>query len=98
MIHGDINEQNIIVKEDDNKVYHISGLIDFGDVQYSCSVFEIAIAIMYVMIEVQTMDSNDAGGHVLAGYLKHRNLTSLEWEILRVSCICIFVHCTSPSE
>ncbi|XP_064083497.1 hydroxylysine kinase-like [Macrobrachium nipponense] len=85
MIHGDLNEQNIIVQPDasDSEKYHISGLIDFGDIQFSCFVFEIAIAIMYMMIEVNVMEPNDAGGHVLAGYLTERDLTETEWGILK---------------
>lgn len=38
---------------------------------------------MYMMIEVTCLPANDAGGHLLAGYLKHRNLTDVEWSILK---------------
>lgn len=42
IIHNDINEWNILVKN--NK---ISGLIDFGDLAYSFQINELAIAIIY---------------------------------------------------
>ncbi|XP_047501616.1 hydroxylysine kinase-like [Penaeus chinensis] len=85
MIHGDFNEQNIIVDSapEDPDDYHVTAIIDFGDIQESCYIFEVAITIMYLMIEVDEMPPNDAGGHVLAGYLKHRRLSEAEWGVLR---------------
>ncbi|XP_068212323.1 hydroxylysine kinase [Palaemon carinicauda] len=85
MMHGDLNEQNIIVQPDpdNSEKYHLSGLIDFGDIQYSCFVFEVAIIVMYAMIEVKVMEPNEAGGHILAGYLTQRDLSELEWEVLK---------------
>ena len=48
-IHGDFNEQNIIVDSQDN----IHGVIDFGDSQKNPLVYDIAIAIMYMMTKVR---------------------------------------------
>ena len=48
-IHGDFNEQNIIVDPQDN----ILGVIDFGDSQKNPLVYDIAIAIMYMMTKVR---------------------------------------------
>ena len=48
-IHGDFNEQNIIVDAQDN----IHGVIDFGDSQKNPLVYDIAIAIMYMMTKVR---------------------------------------------
>lgn len=42
IIHNDINEWNVLLKE--NKV---TGIIDFGDVAYSFTITELAIAIIY---------------------------------------------------
>lgn len=94
VIHGDFNEQNIIVQArpgqedvpDDQKQYEIHGVIDFGDAQYTYHVFEVAIAIMYMMIESHVIDPLLVGGHVLAGYLKERELNESEWKALKV-CI-----------
>ncbi|CAL4132454.1 unnamed protein product, partial [Meganyctiphanes norvegica] len=88
IVHGDFNEQNILVNEDPAtaSLYHIDGVLDFGDISESCYVFEVSITIMYIMIEVTSLPANDAGGHLLAGYLKHRELTDAEWSILK-ECI-----------
>lgn len=94
VIHGDFNEQNIIVQPkpdqddvpDQEKKYQIYGVIDFGDAQYTYHVFEAAIGIMYMMVESHVIDPLLVGGHVLAGYLKERELNEWEWKALRV-CI-----------
>lgn len=87
-IHGDPNEQNIIVSatDEDPSTYHIDGLIDFGDIHHSCYVFELAIIIMYLMLEVRIMSPNEVAGHILAGYITQRAVTEDEWSILKV-CI-----------
>ena len=76
VIHGDYNEQNIIVRDveerDEMDGYKISGIIDFGDMQRSCYVFEVAITIMYMMVESKIVDPLEVGGHVLAGRGKRR--------------------------
>ncbi|XP_076052300.1 hydroxylysine kinase [Oratosquilla oratoria] len=86
IIHGDFNEQNILVNADHNDPshYHIYGVIDFGDVSAGSYVFELAITIMYMMVEANQVPSNDAGGYVIAGYLKKRSLSQKEWEILKI--------------
>ena len=48
-IHGDFNEQNIIV---DSLSGDIRGLIDFGDSQKNPLVYDLAIAVMYMMTKV----------------------------------------------
>ncbi|XP_057380551.1 hydroxylysine kinase-like isoform X2 [Daphnia carinata] len=87
-IHGDFNEQNILVKPDENQPgkYVISGILDFGDVHFNYYVFEIAIAICYMMIECKTMDMLDAPGHVLAGYNRLRAIPDEEFVLLK-DCI-----------
>ncbi|KAI8423436.1 hypothetical protein MSG28_012569 [Choristoneura fumiferana] len=88
VIHGDVNEMNVIVGTKPGaralsssvlKVccqilegvmlsstdYRITGIIDFGDIQESYYVFELAIAMTYMML----MSGDPAtGGLVLAGY------------------------------
>ncbi|XP_050691555.1 hydroxylysine kinase-like [Eriocheir sinensis] len=88
-IHGDCSDYNIIVSDNDEdpSAYHIS-LIDFGDIQHSCYVFELAIIIMYLMLEVRVMPPDEAAGHALAGYLTQRAVTEDEWSILK-ECIAV---------
>ena len=81
-----MNEQNIIVNatEADPSTYHVDGVIDFGDIQHSYFLFELAITIMYQMVDIKTMNPNEVAGHILAGYLKHRTISEDEWSILKV--------------
>ncbi|UXI18988.1 hypothetical protein NH340_JMT04931 [Sarcoptes scabiei] len=57
-LHGDLNEQNIIVQQDVNdggKRNRIYGLIDFGDIFFGPRMFDLAIFLAYVML----LDSDD---------------------------------------
>ena len=39
---------------------------------------------MYMMIVAEGVPLLDVGGHVVAGWLRHRTLLQKEWDILRV--------------
>ncbi|CAK1589391.1 unnamed protein product [Parnassius mnemosyne] len=83
VIHGDVNEMNIIVglKPGENKTdYRVTGIIDFGDIQYSYYVFELAISMTYMML--LTGDLRTAG-IVLAGYTVNRRLPDDEYRLLK---------------
>ncbi|XP_041972324.1 hydroxylysine kinase [Aricia agestis] len=82
VLHGDINEMNIVVvpKEGSKTDFRIGGVIDFGDMQYSCYVFELAITMTYMML--QTGDPR-TGGIVLAGYTVNRRLPDDEYMLLK---------------
>ncbi|KAM5171144.1 hydroxylysine kinase [Mantella aurantiaca] len=70
--HGDFNDHNILLQktntsdEKTNEQYQVSGILDFGDMSYGYYVFEVAITIMYMMIE--SKDPLPVGGYVLAGF------------------------------
>ncbi|NXT73468.1 HYKK kinase, partial [Zapornia atra] len=68
--HGDLNDHNILVDASsaspESPQYRVSGILDFSDMSYGYYVFEVAIAIMYMMIE--SPDPLQVGGHVLAGF------------------------------
>ncbi|NXV78080.1 HYKK kinase, partial [Atlantisia rogersi] len=68
--HGDLNDHNILVDTSSaspaGPQYRLSGILDFSDMSYGYYVFEVAIAIMYMMIE--SPDPLQVGGHVLAGF------------------------------
>jgi len=87
-IHGDLNEQNILVQADSNEPgkFDVAGIIDFGDIHRNYYVFELAIAICYTMIDCKTMDVLDAPGHLLAGYNHWRTIPDKEFQLLK-SCI-----------
>ena len=95
MIHGDVNESNIIVhavpKQNsptkESRVYDVSALIDFNDVVLSYTAFDVAICIAYMSIQCEDFDQRDVGGHVLAGYLSVRSLNETERDVMKV-CVC----------
>ncbi|XP_030811234.1 hydroxylysine kinase isoform X3 [Camarhynchus parvulus] len=78
--HGDLNDHNILVDSCstslENPQYRVSGILDFSDMSYGYYVFEVAIAIMYMMIE--SPDPLSVGGHVLAGFESILPLTAEE--------------------
>ncbi|XP_049881066.1 hydroxylysine kinase [Pectinophora gossypiella] len=83
VIHGDVNEMNVIVERKPgggSSEYRIAGIIDFGDIQYSYYVFELAITMTYMML--MTGDPR-TGGYVLAGYTVNRRLPDHEYRLLK---------------
>ena len=93
IIHGDYNDQNILVGESSDsaaiqgdKEHDIIGVIDFGEMMNSYYVFEVAITIMYMMVESKIVDPLLVGGHVLAGYLGVRQLSDVEFSVLK-TCV-----------
>ncbi|CAG0918253.1 unnamed protein product [Notodromas monacha] len=87
MIHGDFNEQNILVTESERNpgTYDVSGILDWGDAHHSFYAFEVAIAMTYAMIESNVVGPIEAGGHLLAGYVSLRNLSDEELNLLPIS-------------
>ena len=88
VIHGDFNEQNILVKPTENDKalegeYDIAGLIDFGDMHIGCYIYEVGIAIMYMMLDSQEVPLLDTGGYFLSGYLSKASLTQDEFGVLK---------------
>lgn len=81
IIHGDFNEQNVVVSAL-NGTPEIRGVLDFGDSQKGCYVYELAIAMTYMMIVSKKVAM---GGAVLQGYLKQRSMTDEELGLLRVN-------------
>ncbi|XP_063058044.1 hydroxylysine kinase-like [Engraulis encrasicolus] len=86
--HGDFNDQNILVMQDNQSRYKISGILDFGDMSSGYNIFELAIAIMHMMIE--SMTPVDVGGHILAGYESVFPLNEAERDCLFLLVLCRF--------
>ena len=62
VIHGDLNDYNILVTDDT----HVSGFIDFGDAVKTATVCELAIALAYVMLN--KTDPLAAAASVISGF------------------------------
>ena len=90
IIHGDANYSNLIFPPSSNvsTPYSVQdiGFIDFGDLNYSCKVFDIAISLMYILNveEVLNCERTQMAGHFLAGYHLMHPLSSEELEVLPV--------------
>ena len=78
-IHADANHGNIIVTPDGS-----FGFIDFGDMNYSCRIFELAIALMYILNDDLSGGNTRMAGHFFAGYYSVNPLTDEEVELLHV--------------
>ena len=86
VIHGDFNEQNILCRENSAGEEEIFSVIDFGDSNYNPLLYELCISIMYMMTKCSLISPNLAGAHVIAGYIQHRELSSLERRLIR-TCV-----------
>ena len=77
VIHGDANDYNVLV---DPERIVVTGLIDFGDMVYSYTVGDLAIAIAYVVLDQD--DPRAAAAEVINGYTSEFLLLEDEREVL----------------
>jgi len=58
VIHGDFNEQNVLVRQDSQSssaaAVTVVAVIDFGDSEVAPYIFDVAIAVVYCILEVST--------------------------------------------
>ncbi len=69
VVHGDLNDYNILVHDAANPARcepHVAGIVDFGDMVYTYTVADLAIACAYVMLDAT--DPVAAAAHVVRGY------------------------------
>ena len=87
VVHGDANDYNVLVERDE-----VVGLIDFGDVVYSYTVGELAIAVAYVVLGKE--EPYKAAAPVIEGYQEEFELTKDEldalWPLVRLR-LCMSV-------
>ncbi len=80
IIHNDINDYNILVRDPNTGLPRIYGIFDFGDLTYTHTICELAIAIAYVMLKKK--DPFQTAGFVIRGYNQIYPLTETEVELL----------------
>jgi len=88
IIHNDCNDHNIIV-DNDNKIY---GVIDFGDMIYTYTAAEPAVAIAYAVLGKD--NPLKIASEILKGYCETNFLSNVELDsIIYLTCIrlCISV-------
>ncbi|XP_038640266.1 hydroxylysine kinase-like isoform X2 [Scyliorhinus canicula] len=97
--HGDFSHTNILVQPVKSSAEHsdpthpqqeldISGILDFTDMSYGCSVCDVAVAIMYLMLE--SSDPLSVGGHVLSGFESVTPLGPEERDAVFLLVLCRF--------
>ncbi|MFO7683285.1 MAG: aminotransferase class III-fold pyridoxal phosphate-dependent enzyme, partial [Chloroflexota bacterium] len=80
VIHSDANDYNVLITAERQQPRRIAGLIDFGDMVHSATIFELAIAAAYAMLDKP--DPLAVAAHMVAGYHAALPLTDLELELL----------------
>lgn len=89
IIHGDFNEQNIVVEQVPNQTeYTIKGVIDFGDTSKSPLIFEIGIALTYMILQANDLAN---GGIFLSGYTSLNPIENSEMALLKYCVAARFV-------
>lgn len=83
IIHGDFNEQNIIVNKTlpESDEYRVTGIIDFNDTCHTLYVFELATAIAYMILQTCELET---AGYLIAGYQELRSIPENERHVLKV--------------
>ena len=86
IIHGDANYTNMLLTSGSHANEHDFGFIDFGDLNYTCRVFEIAISLMYIFNMSQDSDCGRSriAGYFFAGYHSVNPLCDEEIQLLPV--------------
>ena len=92
VIHGDANDYNVLIDRD-----KVVGLIDFGDIVYSYTVGDLAIAVAYVVLGKS--DPYAAAAPLIEGYREEFELDKDEldalWPLVRLRLcmsVCIAAH------
>lgn len=80
IIHNDANDYNILVEENEAGDKSVCGIIDFGDMVYTHTIFELAIATTYVMFGKD--DPLQAAAPLIKGYHEVFPVTEQEIDIL----------------
>ncbi len=75
LIHGDLNDDNLLVEND-----ALVGILDFGDALHNPVVCDLAIALAYLLLG--DADWKAAGADLVAGYHAVRPLAAAELEVL----------------
>ncbi len=82
VIHGDLNDYNVLVAWDDTQApaLRVSGIVDFGDMVESYTVADLAIAVAYAMLDAP--DPLAAAVPVVAAFHAERPLAEVELRAL----------------
>ncbi len=91
VIHNDANDYNVLVHTAEGGASQVVSVVDFGDMVYTYTVCELAIAAAYAMLN--KADPLATAAHIVAGYHEAHPLSEPEIEAL-YALICARL-CTS---
>ena len=80
IIHGDINDHNVLVSEPDGTDRYVTGFIDFGDAHSAPRVFDLAIAVAYATLGVP--DPITAAATIVRGFNERTPLLESEIDVI----------------
>lgn len=79
VIHGDINDHNVLVSASGDGVRRITGIIDLGDAHSAPRVFDLGVALAYAVMD--TEDPLFAAAHVVRGFHERTPLSEDEVDV-----------------
>ena len=92
---ADFNDANVIVEPTGlrSDPLDVSGVIDFGDMVYSCRVFDVAVAMAYAGISEYGKGGRSLAGAalLLRGFAQEFQLDPVERRHLRILTACRLV-------
>jgi Ser/Thr protein kinase RdoA (MazF antagonist) len=80
VIHGDLNDHNVLVSPPAREGRQVSGILDFGDLVFGPFVADLAVAAAYGCLGAH--DLLGACAAVVRGYLTQRSLSEAEANVL----------------
>ncbi|MFW9793237.1 MAG: aminotransferase class III-fold pyridoxal phosphate-dependent enzyme, partial [Candidatus Thorarchaeota archaeon] len=80
VIHGDANDDNVVINNPHDDDARSFGILDFGDMVYSNTINELAIAISYAMLD--KADPIGAAQKIISGYHSVFPINEQELELL----------------
>ncbi len=80
IIHGDANDNNVLLNRKSSAKFDIQGIIDFGDMVYTATICELAIAATYIMFNKK--DPVVTATHLINGYNEILPITETEADLL----------------
>ncbi len=101
VIHNDANDHNVLVTGPDADGGFGIGLVDFGDMVHTCTVFEVAIAAAYALLD--EADPVGTACNVVRGYHAACPLGEAEIELLfklicMRLCVSVAISAARPAE
>jgi 4-aminobutyrate aminotransferase-like enzyme/Ser/Thr protein kinase RdoA (MazF antagonist) len=80
IIHGDINDHNVLVSDPNGTRRYVTGFIDFGDAHSAPRVFDLAIAVAYATLGVP--DPLTAAATIVRGFNETTPLLESEIDVI----------------